>query len=309
MNRTDRLLGYLTMLQGRSLITARQMADYFEISERTVYRDIQALCEVGVPIASMPGEGYRLMSGYHLPPIAFTPEEARALHLALSLFSATALEGGPTHRASRSVQDKIRAVLPRADREKLELWETILHFFSFPNRRVDFDDSKFLVLQRSIEECRVLRIRYHAESSNAVTEREIEPLALSYVNQTWLVAGFCRLRRDTRSFRLDRIDHLQECDETFSPRRLDGRRDGECLTAVVRFDHHVVRWVHERQHFSFVGSKECEGGQEMTYNTRDQRVLADWLLQWAGSFEVVSPVSLREEVRLRAEAVLDKHRT
>ena len=91
MNRTDRLLGYLTMLQGRSLITARQMADYFEISERTVYRDIQALCEVGVPIASMPGEGYRLMSGYHLPPIAFTPDEARALHLALSLLLATCL--------------------------------------------------------------------------------------------------------------------------------------------------------------------------------------------------------------------------
>lgn len=308
MNRTDRLLGYLTMLQGRSLITARQMADYFEISERTVYRDIQALCEVGVPIASMPGEGYRLMSGYHLPPIAFTAEEARALHLALSLFSATALEGA-THRASRSVQDKIRAVLPRADREKLELWETILHFFSFPNRRVDFDDSKFLVLQKSIEDCRLLRIRYHAESSNAVTEREIEPLELSYINQTWLVGGFCRLRQETRRFRLDRIDHLQECDETFSPRPMDNRRNEESSPARVRFHGEVVRWVRERQHFSFVGSEKCEGGQEMTYTMRDQRVLADWLLQWAGSFEVISPPSLRDEVRLRAEAVLDKHRT
>ena len=93
MNRTDRLLGYLTMLQGRSLITARQMADYFEISERTVYRDIQALCEVGVPIASMPGEGYRLMSGYHLPPIAFTPENLIIL--------APPLPSGPVRATSR----------------------------------------------------------------------------------------------------------------------------------------------------------------------------------------------------------------
>ncbi|MCP5097496.1 MAG: WYL domain-containing protein, partial [Chloroflexi bacterium] len=93
MNRVDRLMAYLLMFQSRGLMRAQDFAAQFEISERTVYRDIQALSEVGVPIAAMPGEGYRLMDGYYLPPITFTPEEARALFLAVSMLDGFTVAG------------------------------------------------------------------------------------------------------------------------------------------------------------------------------------------------------------------------
>ena len=93
MTRVDRLMAYLVMFQSRSLIRAQDLAERFEISERTVYRDIDALCQVGVPIYGVAGEGYRLMEGYYLPPVTFSPVEARALALALSMFMGFSVEG------------------------------------------------------------------------------------------------------------------------------------------------------------------------------------------------------------------------
>ena len=104
-------MGYLLLFQSRGLMRAQDFADQFEISERTVYRDIQALSEVGVPIMAMPGEGYRLMDGYYLPPIVFTPEEARALSLAVSMMTGLT-EDSPTKEYAGIALDKIRAVLP-----------------------------------------------------------------------------------------------------------------------------------------------------------------------------------------------------
>ncbi|MCB0126930.1 MAG: HTH domain-containing protein, partial [Caldilineaceae bacterium] len=82
MNRVDRLLGYLLVFQSHDLVRARDLATRFEVSERTVYRDIEALYEVGVPLVGMPGEGYQLMPGYYLPPVMFNTGEAQALFLA-----------------------------------------------------------------------------------------------------------------------------------------------------------------------------------------------------------------------------------
>ena len=108
MNRIDRLLGYLLMFHGRRWVRAQDFAAKFEISERTVYRDMQALGEVGVPIISSPGEGYRLMEGYYLPPIMFTQAEARALFLSVSMLTGLA-KTGETKQAAQAALEKIRA--------------------------------------------------------------------------------------------------------------------------------------------------------------------------------------------------------
>ena len=309
MNRTDRLLGYLLVLQGRSLVTAQYLAKHFEISERTVYRDIQALSEVGVPIAGMPGEGYRLMEGYYLPPISFTEGEARALYLSLSLFGALA-KAGATRQASLNSFDKIRAVLPRASREQLESWQSILQFFAYPTPQVDFDDSRFLTLQESIEQRRLVQLCYHAESSNQVTERQFEPLSLFYSGQVWLVAGYCRLRQAMRNFRLDRIDQLDVLSETFAPREPEVRTQWPTETVLmIRFDKDVVRWVQERQHFTYLDQKDCGDSVEMRYSVLEGPSMLAWLLQWGESFEVVSPLELREEMRIKTEAMFHRHQS
>jgi predicted DNA-binding transcriptional regulator YafY len=193
-------MGYLLLFQSRGLMRAQDFAATFEISERTVYRDIQSLCEVGVPIAAMPGEGYRLMEGYYLPPIAFSPDEARSLYLAISMLVGLTTSGA-TQTAASTALEKIRAVLPAASLRQVEALQAILGFYALPHTLLDFDDELFLTLQQAIHEQQVVHLRYHTRYSNEITERDVEPLELAYIERTWILSAYCRLRQDQRAFR------------------------------------------------------------------------------------------------------------
>ena len=115
MNRVDRLFGILLQLQQRRRVRAQDLAARFEVNERTIYRDISALCEVGVPIAALPGEGYELMEGYYLRPLVFTPDEAGALSLAAQMFLNQA--SGRIAATGQAALAKISAVLPETTRQ------------------------------------------------------------------------------------------------------------------------------------------------------------------------------------------------
>jgi predicted DNA-binding transcriptional regulator YafY len=118
MNRTDRLVALVMMLQSRRVTTAAEMAAHFEITERTVYRDIAALGESGVPIVGEPGVGYSLMRGYHLPPVMFSPDEAFALITGGLLTER--MTDGSMRPAVRSALGKVTAVLPGPLQSRVE---------------------------------------------------------------------------------------------------------------------------------------------------------------------------------------------
>lgn len=307
MNRVDRLMAYLLLFQSRGLLRAQDFAQEFEISERTVYRDIQALSEVGVPIVAMPGEGYRLMEGYYLPPISFSAEEARSLYLAISMLTGLA-SAGPTQTAALSALEKIRTVLPDLALRQVEALQAIVHFYAMPGLSLNFDDKRLLTLQEAIHQRRVVYLRYHALHTNEVTEREVEPLALAFVDKTWLLTAYCRLRQGQRAFRLDRIDGLALRDEHFTPREFTfGERPaGGPVTVVVRFDPSIVRWVKERQHFTWV---ETPGSTEttMTYHPRSFEQIEGWLLSWGNQMEVLEPEALREQLAETARQIVENH--
>jgi predicted DNA-binding transcriptional regulator YafY len=190
MNRTDRLLGYLLMFQSRGLLRAQDFAVQFDISERTVYRDIQALSEVGVPIMAMPGEGYRLMEGYYLPPIVFSEAEARALFLSISMLTGFA-QAGETRQAAETALEKIRAILPEATLAQIEALQAMLGFYAVARPVLNLDDPTFVRLQQAIHQRRVVHLRYHAPQDNQITERDVEPLRLAFVDNTWILAAYC----------------------------------------------------------------------------------------------------------------------
>lgn len=310
MNRVDRLMAYLLLFQSRGLLRAQDFAQEFEISERTVYRDIQALSEVGVPIVAMPGEGYRLMEGYYLPPISFSADEARSLHLAISMLAGLAT-AGPTQTAALSALEKIRAVLPAATLRQVEVLQAIVHFYAFPEGRLNFDDKTLLTLQEAIHQRRVVHLRYHALTTNEVTERDVEPLELAFVDKTWLLSAYCRLRQGQRGFRLDRIDRLAVCDEHFTPRETtyigESRSRGEPFILIVRFDSAIVRWVKERQHFTWVEEQITPNGTLMTYRLRAFGQIEGWLLSWGDKMEVVEPAALRARIGETASRILANH--
>lgn len=311
MNRVDRLLGYLLTFQGHSLIRAQDLAEKFEVSERTVYRDIDALCEVGVPLYGTPGEGYRLMDGYYLPPIMFAEEEARALFLAVSMLTSFS-EGGPTQDAANTALEKVRVVLPESMLEQVEALQAILGFYQIGRPSLNLDDERFAHIQQAIHRRQLIHVAYHAMHSNEITTRTVEPLHLAFVDNVWVMHGYCRLRKDWRNFRLDRIDKMDVAEEIFAPRptKLDYIYTVE-EQVEVRFRVAVARWVREAQHFTFLSERVCEESGEpiMRYRVRDQQQIVRWLLGWGDQFEVVSPEAIRTEVARIAGNMATIHAT
>src|SRR5919198_1466812 len=165
MNRTDRLVAILLELQSRGGLRAEDLAAHFEVSVRTIYRDLEALAEGGVPLVATPGQGYRLMEGYFLPPLAFTATEA-----ALLVLGADFLRTRVDADLKRPVEDALRklaAVLPPERRAEVERWRTEL---LFPRMR-EVDDPRLARFRTAIQERRVVRLLYHAFRRPAAESR------------------------------------------------------------------------------------------------------------------------------------------
>jgi predicted DNA-binding transcriptional regulator YafY len=199
VRRADRLFRIVQLLRRRrTVVTAAQIADKMEISERTVYRDIRDLILAGTPIDGEAGIGYRLRPGYDLPPLMFDREEIQALVLGARI---VAQFGDPAlARASESILSKVAAVLPK-DLERL-LADTRLYV---PNTRSRVRSAAGLAVAReALVAQRRIRLKY-ANEKGEETERDVRPLGVFFWGKTWTLAAWCELRTGFRNFRLDRV--------------------------------------------------------------------------------------------------------
>ncbi|WP_082408438.1 helix-turn-helix transcriptional regulator [Verrucomicrobium spinosum] len=176
MNRIDRLTGMILLLQSHRVITAERVADHFEISVRTVYRDLAALGEAGVPIVAEAGVGYSLMRGYHMPPVMFTEDEAAALFVSGEVTEQVADDS--LRMALRSALLKVRSVLPRERHDFLNrlqpavgVWLS-LHDGEDETGRPDC----LMPLQQAVVRKRCAVLHYNAGARGEVTTRQVEPL-------------------------------------------------------------------------------------------------------------------------------------
>ena len=211
MNRINRITAILTQLQSKRIVTAQTIADRFEISLRTVYRDIKSLQEAGVPIGSENGVGYFIVDGYRLPPIMFTEDEANALITAEKLVLQKNEKS-----LSKNYQEallKIKAVLRNQQKEKIELLESRI---GADNKYTINPKSDYLAkIQTAITDFFQLHIIYKSIYKNEITKRNVKPLALYFTENDWILIGFCMLRNGIREFRLDKIEQLQLTQEKF----------------------------------------------------------------------------------------------
>lgn len=311
MNRTDRLMGILLELQARGELRAEDLAAHFEVSVRTIYRDVEALCETGVPVVATPGKGYRLMEGYFLPPLTFTADEAALLILGGELVRDRV---DPLLRqAAEDALRKLASVLPPERRAEMERRRQGLYFASLARRS---NDRRLVLARRAIDEQRVVRLLYHAFRREQADPRDVEPIRLVHFGDAWHLAGYCRLRQGPRLFRLDRIDRLELLPERFTlgarhtvPERIDPNV-ADFPEARVRFDPDVVRWVRERQPFTLLREEPApdpKDGSIFVYALRDERELVPWLLTWGRGVEVLEPASLRASLAEEARALLARH--
>ncbi len=211
MKRLDRKTSILIQLQSKRLTTAREIAKRFEVTTRTIYREIQTLRLAGVPIGEEEGKGYFLIDGYRLPPIMFSMEEARALVTTSKILNYHTEDSLKQNYESALL--KIKAVLSLNDKDKLE----------FLNSRIGFQKPwapKSLCLdniQQSITDSKKLRIKYQSREEVQITERIIQPYAVYFSGAVWSTIAFCELRQEIREFRLDRIKELRLQQIHFSP--------------------------------------------------------------------------------------------
>jgi len=203
MNRIDRLFGILTMLQAKKYVPAEKIADKFNISVRTVYRDIKALCEQGVPVSFEQHKGYFIVQGYFLPPVSFSSEEANALLLMERLVAGFADQSIQIHYSS--ALNKIKAVLRHQQKEKLEWLDNNIRL-QLP-ACVANNYQYLSLLQHAITSRKIVKIDYENISKEA-SSRTIEPIGLIFYAFSWHVIAWCHLRGAYRDFKLSRIANL-----------------------------------------------------------------------------------------------------
>lgn len=315
MNRVDRLLALILFLQSRRVVTAEEMASHFELSIRTIYRDLNALGEAGVPIVAEAGVGYSLLKGYHLPPVSFTSEEAGALAMGGVLVGQMTDPSlsSPMHSALQ----KIRAVLPREQQDKIGRIEggTLLlerrKTSPVPRR------ANLLQIQSALAQCRPLHLTYRSGSTGEATAREVEPLGLTHYLQHWHLIAWCRLRGGFRDFRLDRIESAMILPGTFTMRKgfqlADYLRQMEeqstGVTIRVKFSASSV--TRARREWSLgVVREEClpDGGAILTLSAGDASWFVGWLLSFGPAATVLEPASLREQIITAARAAVSHHK-
>ena len=302
MKQMDRRLLILMRLRQERPIRAADLAEVCECSVRTIYRDIDALCEAGVPVAAMPGEGYRLVEGYHLPPIAFTAEEAVQLLLGSDI--ALGLGTVDQREATLSAAAKVEAALQPETRVEVDRLRERIRV----SRWAQQETTPLLpLLQQAVLNDRVLDLRYHSFGSDELTQRQVEPHYLVHYGNDWHLVAYCRLRKEMRDFRAGRIREAEVLDERFE--RLaeadltSTYKEEDHLEVRVWLEASAVPWAREAPAYGLRGEEQSDGGSVFVYDTRDVRRLLPWLLSWGASARVLSPEDVVDKVRKEAQAL------
>lgn len=217
LKRLSRLTAILIQLQTKRLITATSLADKFEVSVRTIYRDIKALEQAGVPILTEEGKGYSIMDGYRLPPVMFTETEANAL-ITAEQFIIKDKDASFVKEYTAAI-NKIRSVLPHHTKDKVDLLSSRIIYW---NNYEEVKTSTYLSqLQLALTNYNMTKITYQVSDKEERTVRTIQPFALYNSSQeNWLVLAYCDLRKDYRAFRLDRIQSLELLPEKFEQHKM-----------------------------------------------------------------------------------------
>ena len=208
MRRADRLFQLVQILRNKRLVTARELAERLDVSERTIYRDIQDLSLSGVPVEGEAGVGYHLRYSLDIPPLMFTAAEIEALVVGARMLKAWG--GSELGSSAQSVLDKVQAVIPAELHRHLE--ESRLFAMRFGTRQ-DLE-STLDVCRHAIAQRRYLRLDYQRADTEC-SVREVKPLGLYFWGNVWTLTAWCELRHDFRTFRLDRIRWLETLEHTF----------------------------------------------------------------------------------------------
>jgi len=317
MNRIDRLTAILIQLQTKRIVKAEEISDRFEISLRTVYRDVKALMEAGVPIGSEAGKGYFIVDGFHLPPVMFTQDEASAMLMAAKLVER--MTDKSVQKTFEAALMKIKAVLHDTEKEHLENLQSYIKVFNSPPGKPEEYPNDFITgIQHAAVSKEVLHLKYYSNNQGELTTREVEPIGLFYYSFAWHLIAWCRLRNGYRDFRTDRIKEMKNTGAKFDARNLLTLQEylasireanHEMQQVVVLFDKPLDRYLaNARYYYGYVSEEDLGTKIRMTFMTGNLCYFCRSLLLMQGkAVEVESPEEARKTIRDLIEELYDHY--
>lgn len=208
------------MLKSKRLITGNEIAKKFNVSLRTIYRDIRKLEEAGVPIIMEEGKGYSIMDGYTVSPVQFQQEEVNALITAEKIISKTKNVALINNFGNALL--KIKSTFQSNMQTKSELLDAKMLVFS--SSKTKLQNNCLTALQLALTNFYMVKIKYQKAHTDELSEREVEPAAIYCYDEMWMVIAWCHLRNDYRNFRLDRILEYKVLNKQFEDRKFDLRK-------------------------------------------------------------------------------------
>jgi len=309
MNKFDRVFSILILLQTKSIITAKSIAERFDISDRTVYRDIATLRNAGIPIIGDPGIGYSIMDGYRIPPLMFTEGETSALLTAEKFIGK--ITDQDTLTQYRSAMLKIKAILRSSEKQSLSVLDDSIAISDNHN----WSNKPFLQnIFKSIPGKYVINIHYQKPDDTS-SERKVEPIGCYHRHNAWYLVAYCQLKKDYRTFKVNRIADLQVLSEHFAKKHLSledyiqqqneaWKAEQEFHAIEIFFSNSHLEFAERRKYyFGFTEQKVTNKGVQMKFTNSSIEFVARWLLQFGGAAIALAPDILVERMKVLSNEV------
>lgn len=303
--KVDRLLGIITLLTQNKKVKAKDLAERFEVSLRTIYRDIEDISQAGIPIITYPGGsgGIGIAEGFTLDKSVLTRDELQSIVLGLKSLSSVL--------PNASVRSLLNKLSPETDRFIIPKDDIVIDLASFYKNSLA---PKINILRKAISEKQTVRFEYYSKSGKTV--RELEPYFITFKWAAWYVFGYCRLRNDFRLFKLNRLLRLEEAGETFTPREISEKQlDLEAFYSDSETKQYATLLLDRSLEYVMVD----EYGPESYELTDNNRILAQWdyvnehemvktVLHLGSGARVLSPESLADAVKIEAENISNQYK-
>ena len=294
----SRLFKIVYYLLDRGQATAPELAERFEVSVRTIYRDIDALSAAGIPIYAEAGRngGIRLMHDFVLDHAVLSGEEKREILAALQSINIT------RNIAESQTLQKLSALFALPSENWLEI-----DFSRWGNQ--GFDKEKFELLKTAVIHCRQIRIRY-AGPDGTERERTVQPYRLVYRSKAWYLKAFCMEKQEMRTFKLNRILELALLEESFVRRNFPEESEddeGNYPLVTLRFPKEMAYRVYDEFDGSQIERQE-NGDLIAAARMPEGAWLISFLLSFGTQVEILSPAYLREEIVRQAEKIVEKYK-
>ncbi len=310
LNRTERLFSLVLLLQTRPSMTSRDLAEHFGVSRRTIFRDLRALSESGVPLTYAEGGGYEILEGYQLPPLMLTAREAATLLIGTGFMK---LQSDPSLRKDADqVALKIQHVLPREVADyvgRLRDSTALDPYWQHAAEATTEEEGRWYELSEAVARQKSVIMEYHVASRDEVTRRTIDPLGLVYYTDHWNLIAYDHLRGDIRNFRLEAIRWMRVLNEHFERPKdfsltdhLEERgASRQNHRIVLRFSDKIYRWARRSIPARIEGDVPFEEGHEISFYFENLPYVAQMLLRYGAEAEVIEPEALRALVIERVQ--------